>query len=269
MNMISFPAGVRLAARLEGPLGHAYLISGDNTETCKGLAALMARSLVCVGSGERPCDGCVACEKAQRVSHPDIMTVTPAEGKREIPVATVRQVVTDAPTLPNEAERKVYIISPAEAMNPSAQNAILKVLEEPPSFVTFLLLAENPLALLPTVRSRCVALTLTPAGTDGVPQASSPEAEELVEEFLTAFHAGGLELLQFCVGLEKAVKEDRGILVAFVELGYAGLVAGLAGAAGTRQRQMRAVTLFDSFKDDLKFNVSPGHISGKMLATLI
>ncbi|MCL2843279.1 MAG: hypothetical protein FWE28_07435 [Oscillospiraceae bacterium] len=268
MNITSFPAGAHLAAQLKGPLAHAYLISGDSAENRGGLAMLMARSLVCVASGGRPCDACVACEKAQRESHPDIIIVAPIDGKREIPVAAVRDVVANAPTLPNEAEHKVYLINPAEAMNPSAQNAILKVLEEPPSFVTFLLLAENPLALLPTVRSRCVTLSLTPTGEVNAPHAPSSEVEELVTAFLAAFDMGGLELLQFCVGLEKAVKEDRTILVSFVETGYVRLVERLAHASNDRRRQMEAVSLFDSLKGDLKFNVSAGHISGKMLATL-
>jgi len=267
--MTTFPAGSHLAAQLRGPLAHAYLISGNTTEGRLGLAGLMARSLVCISADERPCDACTACEKAVRTSHPDIMAINPIEGKREIPVATVREIVSDAPTLPNEADHKVYIVTMADALNVSAQNAFLKVLEEPPSFVTFLLLAENPLTLLPTIRSRCVQLSLSPTASEEVSCDLSDSASELVDAFFTAFDAGALSLLEFCAGLEKAVKEDKQILSAFVAAGYARAVTELARQSGDRGRRMAVVTLFDSLRDDLIYNVSAGHISGKILATLL
>jgi len=192
------------------------------------------------------------------------MTITPAEGKREIPVAAVREMVAEAPTLPNEAERKVYIVEPADSLNPSAQNAFLKLLEEPPSFVTFLLLAENPLALLPTVRSRCMSLSLTPEMT-GDPELEA-RVRELVDEFTAALSADPLDLLRFCVGLEKTERET---LRAFIEACHRELATALGKAGANRARLLKAVDLFDSLRTDLRFNVSTGHISGKILATLV
>ncbi|MCL2563825.1 MAG: hypothetical protein FWE08_07310 [Oscillospiraceae bacterium] len=252
--------------QLSGPLAHAYIISGDDASQRRTLADRMARSLVCDAvSIARPCEGCAACEKANRGIHPDIQIVGPAEGKREIPVATVREMVADAPTLPNEAPAKVYIVEEADTLNPSAQNAFLKLLEEPPSFVTFLLLAENPLALLPTVRSRCVSLSLVPTDDvgGGVLDTST---QELVDGFRKAFTSGGMDLLQFCVALEKT---ERSTLVAFVETCHAELIAALGKRDSDRGELIRAVDLFDSLRTDLRFNVSTGHISGKILATLI
>jgi len=223
----------------------------------------MARSLVCKADGERPCNTCPACEKAERGIHPDIQTIAPLEDKREILVSAVRELVRDAPVLPNEAEHKVYILE-ADALNQHAQNAFLKLLEEPPRFASFLLHAENPLRLLPTVRSRCVHLSLAPEANQVA--TITEEVEALVDSFLEVFAVGGLDLARFCGALEKT---ERQILSAFIEACHLRLVEGMGCPTADRARLMGAAELFDSLRTDLRFNVSAGHISGKILATLI
>ena len=265
MNVTGYTGNAHIQAQLQGPLTHAYIVSGEKAADRRALADLMARALVCGASGiERPCNACAACEKAKREIHPDIIRRGPAEGKTDIPVAVVREMVQDAPTLPNEAERKVYIVEEVDGLNPSAQNAFLKLLEEPPSFVTFLLLAENPLALLPTVRSRCVHLGLAPEARDA--SVTDGEVQALVDGFFAALAKGGTDMLSFCVGLEKI---ERQTLLAFVTACYAALVAALREESADRAALTKAVTLFDSLRTDLQFNVGTGHISGKILATLV
>jgi DNA polymerase-3 subunit delta' len=209
----------------------------------------------------------VHCEKAVKDIHPDILTIRPGDGKskKEILVTQIREITADIHTLPNEAAHKVYIVDSADNMNPSAQNAFLKALEEPPGFVTFLLLAENPLALLPTVRSRCIHLPLVPA--EQIAQGNDMGAHlALVEEFFTAFTAGGLSLLSFCVGLEKV---DRPTLEAFVDTCYSRLAEALGQGKGDQKKLMAAVDLFDDLRRELRFHVSAGHISGKIAATFV
>ncbi|MCL2568884.1 MAG: hypothetical protein FWE12_05550 [Oscillospiraceae bacterium] len=267
MNTTNLMGNAHIKAQLAGPLAHAYLISGEETAQRRILADLMARSLICEAADRaRPCGVCPPCEKAARGIHPDIQVRGPIEGKTEIPVAAVREMVAEAPILPNEADRKVYIIESADSLNPSAQNAFLKLLEEPPSFVTFLLLAENPLALLPTVRSRCVHLSLTPDAGDSALDIPPEEIAELVNNLQTALRQGGLPLLQFCVSLEKL---ERAHLTAFIETTHRTLVRSLAQTKTDRAQLIKAIDLFDSLRTDLRFNVSAGHISGKILATLI
>jgi len=267
MNLTGLTGSPHLQAALSGPLSHAYLISGPGAER-RTLAEIMARSLICSGGGERPCNTCPACQKALRGIHPDILLTgrEPDGDKKDILVGQIREITRDAHTLPNEAARKVYIVDGADAMNPSAQNAFLKALEEPPGFVTFLLLAENPLALLPTVRSRCIHLTLAPTATDK----QAPDIEgthvALADAFFNVFSTGGLPLLEFCVGLEKT---DRQTLTAFVDVCHGQLIQTLARPAEDGVRLLAAVELFDSLREDLERNVSAGHISGKIAATLL
>jgi len=263
MNMTELRGNARIKETLSGELGHAYLISGAEADERRTLAGILARARMCQSERKRPCNTCVACEKARREIHPDILSIRREAGK-DIPVSMIRQVVFDAATLPNEAAHKVYIVEEADALNQSAQNAFLKILEEPPSFVTFLLLAENPLYLLPTVRSRCVHLSLTPDADSST--ADAGEAADLAEAFWRAYEHGGLDFLHFCVGLEKT---ERLVLEAFIEACYMHFVTHLGQVGANRTRLQTGVRLFDSLRDDLRFNVSAGHISGKILATLL
>ena len=141
-------------------LSHAYILSGPAGSGKRTLAGLLAAALVCTGGGERPCLSCPGCRKALAGIHPDI--VRAGDDGKDISVAQVRQLRADAYIRPNEADRKIYILENAQTMNPSAQNAMLKLLEEGPAYAAFLLLTDNAAALLPTVRSRCELLPLSP-----------------------------------------------------------------------------------------------------------
>lgn len=141
-------------------LSHAYLISGPAGSGKRTLARLLAAAMVCTGSEEKPCGVCPGCKKAFGGIHPDIIQV--GEDGKDITVAQAREARSDAYIRPNEGERKVYVFHNAQNMNPSAQNALLKLLEEGPAYAAFLLLTENPGSVLNTIRSRCEGLALTP-----------------------------------------------------------------------------------------------------------
>lgn len=165
MNLRALAGNGPLKRQLEGEwahrgLAHACILAGPAGSGKRTLANLLSAALVCTGDGEVPCGVCPNCRKALAGIHPDIITVEP-QG-REIVVAQIRDLRADAYIRPNEAGRKVYRICQAQTMNASAQNALLKLLEEGPAYAAFLLLADNAAALLPTIRSRCQTLTLSP-----------------------------------------------------------------------------------------------------------
>lgn len=151
----------QLSAQAEGRgLSHAYLISGPAGSGKRTLARLLSAAFVCTGGGETPCGACPGCKKALAGIHPDIITI--GDDGKDITVAQSRQIRSDAYIRPNEADRKVYVVQNAQTMNASAQNALLKLLEEGPAYAAFLLLTDNPAGVLPTIRSRCEALALSP-----------------------------------------------------------------------------------------------------------
>ena len=144
------------AALEQGKLAHFYLISGPCGSGKRTLAKLLSAAAMCQ-SDDRPCLHCQACRKVLSGVHPDVIFVEDPEHKT-VPVRIIRQMRDDVFIKPNEGEKKVYIFS--QEMGLEGQNALLKILEEPPAYGLFLLLAENPEKILPTVRSRCVELKM-------------------------------------------------------------------------------------------------------------
>lgn len=141
-------------------LPHAIIIEGEEGTGKRTLAREIAAALVCRGSEEAPCYECSQCNKAVKGVHPDIYEYSASGGARSFHVDAVREIINDVYMSPNEADYKVYILGNAHCMNESAQNAILKILEEPPSYAVFILTAVNKSMLLETVLSRAVTLSI-------------------------------------------------------------------------------------------------------------
>ena len=154
----------RLLADIQhGSLSHAYIIEGK--KGCgKHLAAQAITAAVnCTGDKHKvPCGSCDSCRRILEHLTPDVITISRESGKATLGVDPIRSICTDASTVPSELDRKVYVIEEAERMTPQAQNALLLTLEEPPPFVMFLLLCENALSLLETIRSRAPIIRVEP-----------------------------------------------------------------------------------------------------------
>ena len=145
------------AAARKNRFAHFYLISGPKGSGKHTLARLLACSLMCE-SEHRPCGQCSACRKIMADTHPDFITVDDPEHKN-VAVKIIRQARESIFVRPNEGSRKIYLFP--QEMGIEGQNALLKVLEEPPSYGVFIILSDNPEKLLVTVRSRCTELALS------------------------------------------------------------------------------------------------------------
>lgn len=265
MNMPDFLAGGELRRRLETALSrmsHAYMISGSTEEDRRALANYLASACVCTGGTDGPCGVCTGCRKVREGIHPDVICVSVPQGKREITVEQIRQLRAGAYIRPNEGRRKVFIIETAQAMNDNAQNALLKVLEDGPGYLSFLLLAENPQQLLPTIRSRCESIAIPPREEEEHPALS----EELLQQ---AARLAGLllsrderALVECTISLENQ-KLDRDTLAAFVDAVQEALRPELTA----RPRQvLPLMEHLDKIRKAAWFNVGTGHLLGFLAA---
>jgi DNA polymerase III subunit delta' len=156
--------GVLQRARAAGRLPHALLIAGPAGVGKRLLADLLAGSLLCQRPGPDglPCGRCQDCHLFRVGNHPDLVRVGPdPEGKSdEIKVGSIRDLVESEGLTPTRGTHKLIAIAPADRMNPSAANALLKTLEEPAPGTLFCLITERAYLLAATVRSRCQRLAL-------------------------------------------------------------------------------------------------------------
>jgi len=156
------PALERVARAIDsGRFPPGLLLAGPPGLGRELAAVEIAVRLVCTGATSMWSDG-PCCGRVRGGLHPDVVAVTPEDDSREIKIEQIREIVDSAPGRPFEGLRRVWILDGVEAtrLTPKAANCFLKVLEEPPDHVRFLLLAAKPEAVLPTIRSRCQQLTL-------------------------------------------------------------------------------------------------------------
>ena len=243
---------------------HACLISAADMPSAMTEARRLAAAALCEGAGKKPCGLCRHCRKTAAGIHPDMIVISrltddKGKQKKQISVDQIRAMSADACMLPNEAGRKAYIIEDADSMNPSAQNAALKLLEEPPLGAMFILCCTNAMQLLPTVRSRCAEFSL-----GGRAQDKAEEKSGLAEGYIKAVAAGDeAELLRWCTQNEGM---DNAAATAFTEecrqLLADMLCAREKDRGLERSEMMRLCALMDKCGEYLRFNVGVKHIFG-------
>jgi DNA polymerase-3 subunit delta' len=144
-----------------GEIAHAWLLLGPAGSGKRPTSVAMAAAIQCPEMPGQGCGKCSTCLRVLRHRHPDVHHIVP-EGPL-IPVDVIReQVIPEASRSPFEAQMKVFIIEEAERMNPAAQNALLKTLEEPPADTVFILISDREEELLDTISSRCRVVRLEP-----------------------------------------------------------------------------------------------------------
>lgn len=153
--------GLRAAARamlVSGRLPHTVIIEDPDAARGLELAEFLAKGALCRGE-DPPCGACVSCRKAEKRCHSDLTYVSGGTKTKSMPVEKARELRAHAFIAPGEGNRRVYILSEAGCLSVPCQNVLLKILEEPPAFVLFILICASRTELLETVLSRGVLLS--------------------------------------------------------------------------------------------------------------
>lgn len=252
----------------ERRLPHAYLVESSDEGERRAMALDIAAEALCESPGARPCRVCRHCRKVYAGIHPDVTVVAreetkPGEKRREITVGQIRALTAASAVLPNEASRRVFLIDGAESMNRAAQNALLKLLEEPPAWLCLILCPENALELLDTVRSRCVLRRKNAA-----PPPQPPETETFARELLRAFAArDDLVLLRACALREGLDTQSLTALLVAAQTLTAEALCGRGEDFGLgRGELLRLNGEFSRGEAYLRSNVGVKHVLGMLSA---
>ena len=140
---------------------HAYLFVGPAGTGRKSVVRLCIMASLCRGNS-KPCGECGPCRRVMADTHPDVHTLMPEKGKKEITVGQMREFLKQSAVRSFEGGNRFFLIPEAGRMNAAAQNCLLKTLEEPPDGTVFFLIADSITALLPTIISRCRIVSFHP-----------------------------------------------------------------------------------------------------------
>jgi DNA polymerase-3 subunit delta' len=151
-------------------LSHAYLFTGPPNVGKGTVASALAQALLCEAAEGRPCGTCQGCHLLESGNHPDFHHVEPETAAGSMRIAQVRELSRQLSLTPSLAQHRVAILSDFDRATPSAANALLKTLEEPPSYVLLVLLAPDTDSLLPTIVSRCQVVPFQPLAPATVEQ---------------------------------------------------------------------------------------------------
>ena len=144
-----------------GAVSHAYLFVGPTGSGKKSAARALACALFCADGG---CGSCSACRRVKALTHPDLHLIQPG-GVAEYLIDQVRQVIHDVSLKPIEAPYKVYVFDDVGRLRDEAANAFLKTLEEPPTDVVIVLVADDYDDVVPTIASRCQVVRFSPVAS--------------------------------------------------------------------------------------------------------
>lgn len=175
-----------------GRFAQGILLTGEKGSGRKTSAKYIAQSLLCEDPSDGlPCGICRSCRRIEENIHPDVI-FPETEGKSGIyKIESTRNVVADCFTLPNDGRKKIYIYSDCEKLPPISQNALLKIIEEPPPYVCFIFTSADKSVFLPTILSRVISIAINPCTEEECKEALSAAEKYTAEEIeiaVSAYH---------------------------------------------------------------------------------
>ncbi len=243
---------------------NAFMISGTEGSGKSTAALLFAMAIACK-SETRPCGKCPSCRKISEGISPDVITVGLNKDRKTIGIESVREITDSAYILPNDLDVKIYVIKDAEKLTVQAQNALLKIFEEGPRSVYFILLTSSPSQLLPTVRSRAPEIKtevftdkkLTELLTENVKKASelASKDEAALKKIVSASGGSYGKALAILEGKNKKtpqlIKKAENVVSLLSEKDGAHLMLALLDESGDRENYSSVLSLMQNALRDL------------------
>jgi DNA polymerase-3 subunit delta' len=212
----ALPAGLLRESLASGRVHSAYLLAGPG-EAPRAAARAFVRALVCTGGGERPCEACSGCARSTARQepaldgtgktgplyrhvgdHPDLLWVERGSDDTRVRIGQIRALQHALHRRSHEGGARAAVIADAEWLNQEAQNALLRLLEEPPERTTLVLVAASAAGLLTTLRSRCQRVRFPAPSRPGLGDPDAPpELLALAARFAGLARAGLPELLDW------------------------------------------------------------------------
>ena len=247
-----------------GRLPHAFIIEGGGVEAAE-LAKYLSAFAVC-SEQDKPCGHCKNCVNAFAKTHADITYVYPDSTSKSKTLTSdrIRELIKDAYILPNDSDSKVYIFENADSVfTEVTQNAFLKLLEEPPKGVYFILLCQSAKGMLPTIISRCSMINL--GGEAEIGEEAQKAAETIINGIISLSEYDLLLALRSLA--DKSLADD---ILRAVKLILFDAVTVLSGAKAsykpelakklssrfTRKKLLDMIELTDRSKYKLKQNIN-------------
>ena len=138
-------------------ISHSYMFLGQEGIGKQLIAKELAKAILCTENGEY-CGKCKSCVELASDNNPDFIYIAPEQEETKIKIDQIRNMQLKVSEKPIISSNKVYIIDNADTMTTEAQNCLLKTLEEPPEYVTIILIGTNEESFLTTIRSRCTKI---------------------------------------------------------------------------------------------------------------
>lgn len=187
---------------------HSYMFIGPSGIGKKLFAKEFAKMILCTGNEVKPCNNCKACIEFESENNPDFKIIEPLNGSIKIEqIRSFQEKVIEKPITSN---KKVYIINNSDTMTKEAQNCLLKTLEEPPEFVTIILIGSNENLFLNTIKSRCTKIVFN--------KIDDEELKKILENKFNITNITQNMLEVFSGSIEKALLlKDKGEIYTKVE----------------------------------------------------
>lgn len=229
-----------------GVVSHAYIVEGAAGVGKRDFALAAAKAVLCCGD-KVPCGVCSSCRKCDEGAHPDLHIYRPDGASFK--VDTVREVRRAVQLTPGEGDRAVYIMEEAQAMTPSAQNALLKVFEEPPKGTVFFLLTEKRESLLPTVRSRGRTVRLSAAEDEEIAaylREKHPKADEAAIEEAVRMAEGAYGRAEAILKKEGRAEREAALKLCVLLFGPTGRYGLYTAFLGQKAKRDSLVQIIDN-----------------------